>query len=166
MVSALVQPQSYRPKQREVLLPADIVYPRWSVAVREPTKKGYDCPDMGTMTVGLSRLTHDVSVDFLERTYVFRERDLVLPFLRQHFFLIPALLEAPAVVWRYFPFSPLVLEVVTDPEVPDDEQLMMYISTEVDAEEALSRLNQLDEDWWLDALEQVEGKMCIDLEFV
>ena len=41
----------------------------------------------------------------------------------------------------------------------------MFISANHDPDEASGALNQLDEDWWLDAMEKVQDKLCITLEF-
>lgn len=63
------------------------------------------------------------------------------------------------------PHSPLFLEVFTDSEAVNESQLVIFIATNLTPDKAVERLDQLDEDWWLDALEQSQGKLCINLEF-
>ena len=103
----------------------------------------------------------------IRRMYGLRAEAEVVRFLRTHPALIDLLLEAPTHVERYFGPNPqLVLEVVTDPEVPDSEELFANICTPLPVEEALERLDQLDEGWFLDQLERTGGRFNFNLEFV
>jgi hypothetical protein len=56
------------------------------------------------------------------------------------------------------------LKVVTDPEADDDRQLVAYIQTQFGVDEALARLDRLDENWWFKAARKGRGKLCIHLE--
>jgi len=60
----------------------------------------------------------------------------------------------------------VVLEVVSDPEVEDMDELFAYILTSFPVDEALARLAKLDEEWFLDQLDQVGGRFNFNLEFV
>ena len=104
-------------------------------------------------------------VEFLERLYTFRERGEVLGFLEKYPFLVSLLLEAYNEIGNYFPYSQVFLEVVTDPEVTDDSQLVIFIATDLDPFETDARLERFDEAWWLDALDQAQGKLYINVEF-
>ncbi|MCI0692184.1 hypothetical protein L0337_09300 [candidate division KSB1 bacterium] len=69
-------------------------------------------------------------------------------------------------IGNYFgPQPEVVLEVVADPEADDDRELFTFIRTSLPPQEALEKLDQLDENWWLDAGDQADGKLCIHLEF-
>lgn len=102
----------------------------------------------------------------LEQVYTLRERAEVMPFLERYPFLTSLLLEAYSKVKEYFPDSQAFLEIVGDPEETDDDQLVLFIATNSDPDEALERLDQFDENWWLDALDRAQGKLGISVEFV
>jgi|GEM_PF-608970 hypothetical protein len=101
----------------------------------------------------------------LEQLYAFRKPTETLHFLEANPFLVPLLQEAYANIRKYFPYSELFLEVITDPEAIDEKQLVVFIAVEQNPDEASQALDQLDENWWLDAMERVQDKLCITLEF-
>jgi hypothetical protein len=102
----------------------------------------------------------------LEKFYNFRRPVEVKGFLAAHPFLVPLLVEAYGKIAAYFEPQPeVVLEVVTDPEADDDRRLFVFIQTSLLPEEALDRLDRLDDDWWLDAGDRGEGKLCLHVEF-
>lgn len=101
----------------------------------------------------------------LEQVYHFRKPVEVSLFLEKNPFLIPLLEEAYDYIRKYFPSSTLFLEVVADPEVIDERQLIIFIDANQGQDEASEALDRLDKDWWLDALERAQEKLCITLEF-
>lgn len=104
-------------------------------------------------------------MELLQLLYTFREPAEVLKFLERDQFLAPFLIEAYSKIRQYFPNSRVFLEVDTDPEERNSQQLVAFIATKFSPDEALCRLKQFDEDWWLDALDQAQTKLCINLEF-
>lgn len=102
-------------------------------------------------------------IESLERLYTFREPTEVLQFLEQYSFLVPLLLNAHKTIRKYFPDSPLFLEYVTDPEI-DDPQLVVFIATNLEPEEALDRLDEFDDDWYNDNSNRDQGKMYFNLD--
>lgn len=110
--------------------------------------------------------TFDFETRLLERLYTFRRHAEVSRFLKKHPFLVPLLLEAYSKFGNYFgPYPQVFLEVVTDPEAPDDRELFALIYTSLTPDEALDRLERLDKGWWLEASHRSQGKLCIHLEF-
>jgi hypothetical protein len=101
----------------------------------------------------------------LERLFAFRDAADVLEFLAGNPFLSHLLAESYDAIERYFPGSRLCLEVVNDPESSSDRQLVLFILTSLPPQEAMTALSELDRDWWLDALEAAQGKLCVTLEF-
>ncbi len=102
----------------------------------------------------------------IENFYSFRNRLEIFEFLRNHLFLIPLLQEAPNQITKYFGTSlQLILEVITDPEATEDHELILFIHTDLSPDEALDKLEQLDENWWLDASVNADGKLCVHVEF-
>src|SRR5262249_11405891 len=97
--------------------------------------------------------------------YVFRNANDVTSFLEENPFLIPLLQEARIQIKRYFPDSDVVLEVVTDPEIMGEKELVASIVVGQNVEEACDTLDRFDEEWWLDASDRAEGQLHVGLEF-
>jgi len=103
----------------------------------------------------------------LEKLYTYRRPMEVKGYIKAHSFLVPLLVEAYDKIGEYFGSNPaVVLEVVTDPEADDYRELFAFIQISLSPEEALSRLDQLDKEWWLDASDKAQNHFCIDVEFV
>lgn len=99
--------------------------------------------------------------------YSLRDAAFVMGFLRIYPALIDLLLEAPTYLERTFGPNPqVVLEIVVDPESEDSEELFANIRTSLPVEEALERLNQLDDVWFLAQLGQTGGRFNFNLEFI
>ena len=75
---------------------------------------------------------------------------------------MPFLLAGPSQIRRYFPLASLLLEVLADPEVPEDYQLVLSIAADLPLEDASAKLQGFDEAWWLSVVDQTEGRLCID----
>lgn len=101
----------------------------------------------------------------LEQLYVFRKPMETRNFLEMNPFLAPLLEEAYTNIRKYFPYSEIFLEVVSDPETVDEEQLVVFIAVDQNPDEASQALSRFDEDWWLVAMEQAQDKLCVTLEF-
>ncbi len=105
-------------------------------------------------------------LEVLQQWYVFRgERTEILQFLERYPFLVPLLVEAYYCIEKFFPQSLVFLTVVTDPEEFGADQLVAFISTDLDPDEAVNALSAFDKKWWLNSLKQAQGKLCITLEF-
>jgi hypothetical protein len=104
----------------------------------------------------------------LEEMYTFRNAAAVRSFLLAHLPLIGVLAEAHPYLSKYFGPNPQVaLEVVSDPEADEgQDQLFAYILTSLPVDEALAKLDSLDEEWFLDQLDQVDGLFNFNLEFI
>lgn len=143
-------------------VPADVTnWPGFTVALREPLEAIRIWQAIGASTVRVPQ----AEIELLNRWYTLRERAEVLWFLERYPFLVSLLLEAYGKIGDYFPYSQMFLEVVTDPEAINDHQLVIFIATNFDPDEADDRFERFDEDWWLDALDWAQGMLCINLEF-
>jgi hypothetical protein len=85
--------------------------------------------------------------------------------LDEHPFLIDLLPEIRGKLRDYFPDSPVSLTVARDPDETDREQIVVAVITDLPPGDAINRLSEFDRDWWLDNLDQAQGKVCIDVEF-
>lgn len=99
--------------------------------------------------------------------YTFRNEE-VADFIRTHPFLIGLLENAHSKIQVLFNFSSLFLEVIDDPDFPDNTHLTLFISTNLDVEEALERLNQLKKTWWYGVISSLQpydrGLLNLNLE--
>lgn len=88
-------------------------------------------------------------------------------FLRKHPFLVSVLIDAVPQIERVFgAIKHLKLELTHDPETVDDEgRLFIRIPTRLSWQEALGKLDSLDDSWWLEASRATDGRLCIDVDF-
>ena len=114
-----------------------------------------------TLTVSISEKV----LQLLEEIYIFRIRDDIRWFLEENPFLGPILFKAYVNINIFFPYSQTILNVVSDPEIPENIQLIISISAKLNADEAFDRLKELDRYWWLDARRQTEGLVNITVAF-
>lgn len=101
----------------------------------------------------------------VKRVYALRDERAVREFLDAHPHLIPFLIEAYSRIRRYFGTdATATLEVIQDPEA-DGETLFAYIRTPLPVDAAMDRLDRLDDEWFLDRLDQVGELFNFNLEF-
>ncbi|MHC1635778.1 MAG: hypothetical protein ACXQTS_04025 [Candidatus Methanospirareceae archaeon] len=105
----------------------------------------------------------EMELGILERLYTFRRKSEVVNFLVNNPLLISFLQEAYEHIRDYFKESQVALEVITDPETGDQE-LVIFICTNLPPDEVYKKLEQLDEEWWLDAPASAREKLCIEVE--
>jgi len=103
-------------------------------------------------------------IESLEKFYTFRGKTKILQFLAKYPFLISTLLSVPDNIRTYISDSQLSLEVLTDPEINDYLQLFIQISTQLDLDEAIDKLDKFEDDWWLQIPYEVRKLIAIDVE--
>ena len=124
-----------------------------------PVKKPQGAPDGG--------LKPESPFETIAQNFILRQPSHILEFIDSHPFLESLLLETYRAVSKHFGPSPrIALELMHDPEVPDASELIAFIQTHLSPDEVLEKLDQLEEDWWLDALERAGQEFSINLEFV
>jgi hypothetical protein len=112
-------------------------------------------------------ITREAQLHQLEEIYSRRQLAAVRRFLRTHPQLVDILLEAYVYLQRHFgPDPQVVLEVVSDPEVEDWDELFAYILTSLPADQTLAQLDRFDQEWFLDQLDRTQGLLNFDVEFV
>lgn len=103
----------------------------------------------------------------LEQHYIFRNQSEVMNFAVNNSSLLQPLHEAWDQIRNYFGESvQAVLEVVADPEFFEDQELVIFIRTDLSPDEALKKLEQIDDEWWLNVPADVRKKLCITVEFI
>ncbi|PLS84759.1 MAG: hypothetical protein CYG60_16210 [Actinobacteria bacterium] len=146
-----------------------LTYDEWQASVScyvlfEPYLASYDEPynelaEVIPYTDGLIARLHE--------QYEFRDDVKVESYIEQYPSLSNLLTDAHDKIRKYFGSDAhAVLEMVKGRETDDDERLFVYIQTELSSDEALDRLDDLYEQWWLDALSGVRPKLSIDVEYV
>jgi hypothetical protein len=110
-------------------------------------------------------LEQDRLVEQLTKLYTFDDDALVTNFLRENPFLLNLLIDAHEKIQGYFGSDVQVtLEVFTDPEAEDSQQLFALIHTDLSLEEEENRLEKLYDEWWLDTLTATRCKLVITVE--
>jgi hypothetical protein len=105
-------------------------------------------------------------VALINSSFIFRNQDRIFEFIKYQLDLLTLLVEARSKLIKYFRVAQFILEVIADPDEPDDTQLVMFVRTGLSPEEALTALAHFDEEWWADALPRAKNKLTIHLELV
>ncbi len=121
------------------------------------------------MTIEASKTFYSEApeVQAIERLYEIgiTQQSEVLAYLGQSTFLLPLLQEAFQQIKIYLPESQLFLELVTDPEIPNDSKLVVFISPKDEPEPAFEKFKQFQKKWWLIASKQAKGQLYIMPEY-
>lgn len=109
----------------------------------------------------------EILIEQLAKDYQFKDSAEVRAFLNSNAFLISLLKEANRKIKSQFGYdTAIALEVFTDPDSDDGQKLFALIFTALSADEALERLERLDQEWWLDASARAKGRLNIDVEYI
>ncbi len=112
-------------------------------------------------------LTIEPMLQSLSQFYIFRRPEEVSQFLSIYPFLAPLLMEAYGRIREHFgQQSQVVLEVVTDPDRDDDQELFALVQTDLSPDDAWSCLERFDQEWWLDTSSQAHCLLNIDVEHI
>ena len=99
--------------------------------------------------------------------YAIRNRERVMNVVRSYPALAAILREVPAAVHAAFgSHCPLVLDARCFGVSPTDDELEVSIETPPGVVDALARLHDFDEAWWLDRVPEASGKLVITIEYV
>ena len=82
--------------------------------------------------------------------------------------VVDILEEAFVFLKRYFgnKFKKLTLRLVHDPEIINEKYLVVDISTKLSPLEALKKLDNFDENWWLDKVEEFDNNLIFNIDFI
>ena len=103
--------------------------------------------------------------EIVENSFAFRDVDWsrLFRYASEHPEAIPVLSEAPVAIRQLFGPAPLVLDLVVDPEEAWEELFIVIITTRP-VDQALSRLRQLDADWFVDAARRAKFTVNVTVE--
>ena len=107
-------------------------------------------------------------IDELAEVFEFRDEPVVRAFLEANADLLPLLEAIPDRIATYFPrHERLILEVFEDPENEvAPPELIALIPGRYEPGEALTCLDEMSRDWWLDAFRSAGGRINIDVEYL
>jgi hypothetical protein len=106
-------------------------------------------------------------IQSLFHIYQLRDDRSVNDFIRENPFLIELLFESNQKIKEHFGSDvQVILELLVDPEAGDYRELFALVLTELKPEEALERLEKLDNEWWLEASSLAKGLLNIDVEYI
>lgn len=118
-----------------------------------------------TESTSSTALERERSIEQLAERYAFTDFIAVAGFLRENPFLLDILLELHERIRDYFGSDVgLMLEVFTDPEADDFQQLFALIHTGLPLEREATLLESLYDEWWLDTLPATRGKLVVSAE--
>lgn len=118
------------------------------------------------LTQVLREISNKTSFESLRAEYVFEKEDEVNSFITSNYHLLKTLQVAPGEIKKVFGEDVLlVLEVLNDPE-ENTKELFIVIKSQFNAVDGRTRLNFLIDDWFIDLLDEVDGKLNITEEQV
>lgn len=109
-----------------------------------------------------------LSIEELQEKYLISESEMpnLRRFLENNAEIVPMVFEAYQQIKVYFPNEEIRLEVTSDVEDNGCESLFAHILTTLSVEEAHQKLDDLDEEWYLDQSVEVQNLFNFDLRFV
>ncbi len=103
----------------------------------------------------------------VRQKFIVQDWNEVLTFLKGNPTLVPLLIESYEVIEAVFgPNSRVELRLKTDPEIEELTILFGYIGTNLSVEQAMAKLDEFDDKWFLANLNRADGKLNFDLMFV
>lgn len=100
----------------------------------------------------------------LRQEYEIADEAEILAFLERHPEVVPLLLETRDAIRRYFGEDAVRLTMSFDYEWPEEEpKLIAYILAPLGPHEALERLHQFDDDWWLKQTSETKALLLVSL---
>ncbi|MBW2622952.1 MAG: hypothetical protein JRD68_08600 [Deltaproteobacteria bacterium] len=113
-----------------------------------------------------SNYFNDRMVDFFIATYFkYKNQEQVKLFLTKNRNIAFFLVEAHREITKIFVTDTLSLEVLNDPEIEGQKEMTLDIITNKSPRMALDLLDQLDNNWWLNALDKVGKNFIINLDY-
>lgn len=120
----------------------------------------------GLLSARLRGAIADDDAAWVKRTFVVENWEAILNFLESRPQLVGVLREVPARVYRHFGDDQVIaLELYRD--VGEQVgRLVAAIRTELAAEDAIGRLDEIDREWWFAEAATLGGSLLLTIEFV
>jgi hypothetical protein len=99
--------------------------------------------------------------------YQITDEEEILAFLERYPAVAPLLHDVRSNIRRFFGEDPVRLELFYDPEWPEDgPKLVVNIQTHYASREALDRLHQFDDEWWIKSRGEINAPLMVSFEHV
>jgi hypothetical protein len=105
-----------------------------------------------------------IQLDILEQLFSIRNPGEVRQFLVGNPELLSLVIEASIVGRRFFGERPPVLDIAVDPE-SDRVGVTIFFGVSEEPDQALARLEQFDEAWWLDNMNRAAHLLSVSIEY-
>jgi hypothetical protein len=115
--------------------------------------------------IGSPVLNAETPPPWLEALFTVHQPVDVCQMLHANHFLVDLLRETSLELDKPFPGTERTLALSVDPENEGDARLLVSILVDMAPFEAGERLEQFDEEWWLDNMHRARGLVCINLSF-
>lgn len=103
----------------------------------------------------------------LGRDYQLDDEEDILAFLERYPAVAPLLFDIRSNIRRFFGEDSVRLGMFHDPEWPeDDAELIVNIQTRMSPTEALDRLHQFDDEWWIKKLSESRAPLIVSLNLI
>lgn len=112
--------------------------------------------------------TGESTFSSIKKAYTISDSQLmdIERFLDKHKDIANLILEAYTKIQDFFTSEILLLELISDISVEGGEELFVYIQTHLSVEEAVEKMNDFDEQWFLDQLNRTKGLFNFNLRFL
>jgi len=101
----------------------------------------------------------------LKRDYQLSDEEEILAFLEHNPGVAPLLSDIRSNIRRFFGEDPVRLDMFYDPEWPEDgPKLVVNIQTHFASHEALDRLHQFDNTWWIKRRKDIDAALMVSFE--
>lgn len=109
----------------------------------------------------------DGLIERVAHRFDLRDEGRVRAFLHDHHELVALLLDVHGAAEEFMGSgTAIALEVVSDPEAENAEELYALIQTRLEPDQALRMLHAFDRGWWLERVPRARGKLTVSLEYV
>jgi hypothetical protein len=103
----------------------------------------------------------------LRRDYQITDEADILAFLERYPAVAPLLHDVRSNIRKFFGEDPVRLEMFYDPEWPEDgPKLVVNIQTHYASREALDRLHQFNDAWWIKSRSEIDAPLMVSFEHV
>jgi hypothetical protein len=108
-----------------------------------------------------------VVISELGRDYQITDEEEILAFLERYPAVAPLLFEIRSNIRKFFGDDRVRLEMFYDPEWPEDgPKLVVNIQTSNGPREALDRLHEFDDEWWIKKHSESRFPLLVTIELV
>jgi len=104
-------------------------------------------------------------MSLLKCMYAIKNAGEVRCILDEHNYLTSLLDDAYENIRKEFPYEEISLEIYSDPAYPTEKEVLISILTPMSPDEAINRLDRVDDGWWINNLGEPYINTCLKIEY-